>query len=96
LTREKRGKRNRKPGEQREEQKPQPGAAGGFDFSNLFGSFASNPVVGELLKDPAFMEAMSDPESIAILSEIASDPTKISKYQDHPKFKPLIEKYFNK
>jgi len=76
--------------------KPQPGAAGGFDFSNLFGSFASNPVVGELLKDPAFMEAMSDPESIAILSEIASDPTKISKYQDHPKFKPLIEKYFNK
>merc|ERR1719431_1568333 len=64
-----------------------PGGMGGMPGGGMGG-----PDLNNLFSDPDVMTAMQDPEVMAAFADVSSNPANMSKYQDNPKIKSVIEK----
>jgi len=69
-----------------------PGGAGGMPGGGPGGM----PDMSGLFSDPDLMAALQDPEVMAAFQDVSSNPANMSKYQDNPKVKSVIEKLQSK
>ncbi|XP_012554235.1 hsc70-interacting protein isoform X1 [Hydra vulgaris] len=72
------------------------GASGGFPGGfpgGMPGAGAGGmPDLNALFSDPELMAAMQDPEVMAAFQDVSKNPANISKYENNPKIKKVIEK----
>lgn len=69
-----------------------PGDMGGGMPGGMGGGAGGGPDISELFKDPAMMAAMQDPEVMAAFQDVSQNPANMSKYENNPKVKNIIEK----
>jgi len=70
-----------------------PGGMGGMPGGGMPGGGAGGmPDLNALFSDPELMSAMQDPEVMAAFQDVSKNPANMSKYEDNPKVKRVIEK----
>ncbi|XP_074619413.1 hsc70-interacting protein-like [Acropora palmata] len=71
-----------------------PGGAAGFPGGTAAGG--ATPNLNDLLSDPEVLAAFQDPEVMAAFQDVSQNPANMSKYENNPKIKSIIDKLSKK